>query len=91
MVSDNIADTTTSIMVDEEGTLRVKGKNETDHNTISINIKVNKPRKPIFRENWAINNKPGWEKFNSDMATVDGSNTSYNQFESHLKKKSPPK
>ena len=36
---------TTSLIIDEEGTLRIKGKKESDHNTILMAIKVNNPRK----------------------------------------------
>ena len=50
--------------VDEEGHLRVKGENETDHNSITMTIKINDPRQPKFQERWRLNNKEGWNLFN---------------------------
>ena len=39
-----------SVIVDEEGNLRIKGKNETSHNTIVMSLRINDPRKPTFLE-----------------------------------------
>ena len=36
---------TTSLVIDKKGTLRIKGKIKSDHNTILMAIKVNNPRK----------------------------------------------
>ena len=55
--------------MDEEGHLRVKGKNETDHNTIITTIATNLPRKKTIIEKWNLNNKEGWENFNKEMNT----------------------
>ena len=58
-----------STIVDEEGHLRVKGKNETDHNTIITTITTNLPRKKTIIEKWNLNNKKGWENFNKEINT----------------------
>ena len=55
--------------MDEEGHLRVKGKNETDHNTIITTIATNLPRKKTIIKKWNLNNKEGWENFNKEMNT----------------------
>ena len=55
--------------MDEEGHLRVKGKNETDHNTIVTTIATNLPRKKTIIEKWDLNNKEGWENYNKEMNT----------------------
>ena len=55
--------------MDDEGHLRVKGKNETDHNTIITTIATNLPRKKTIIEKWNLNNKEGWENFNKEMNT----------------------
>ena len=58
-----------STIVDEEGHLRVKRKNETDHNTIITTIATNLPRKKTIIEKWNLNNNEGWENFNKEMNT----------------------
>ena len=46
----------TSITIDEEGLLKVKGRNETDHNTISLNLNINNidGSKPTKKTEWNI-------------------------------------
>ena len=58
---------TTSLTIDEEGTLRIKGKKESDHNTILMAIKVNNPRKREYITNWKLDNKEGWNQFNKKI------------------------
>ena len=67
LASPYIAKGIQTLIVDEEGHLRVKGKNETDHNTITMTIKINDPRKPKFQERWRLNNKEGWKLFNKTI------------------------
>ena len=55
------------MIVDEEGIHRIKGKNETDHNTIMMSLRINDARKPTFEEKWMLNNKEGWKKFNKTI------------------------
>ena len=62
------------ITVDEEGNLRIKGKNETDHNTILMSIKINDPRRPSFQEKWKLNNKEGGGKFNEAIKQAYSNN-----------------
>ncbi len=50
--------------IDEEGQLRIKGKNETDHNTIVTNFKINNQRKPEYIERWKKGTKETWEEYN---------------------------
>ncbi len=67
LATQNIAKNIEHVYVDETGSLRVKGKNESDHNTITATIKVNSPREPIYKIKWNLNNKEGWEKFNEEI------------------------
>ena len=53
--------------MDEEGQFRVKGKNETDHNTIITTVTTNLPRKKTYIEKWNLANEEGWDKFNKEM------------------------
>ena len=54
-------------ITDEKGTYRIKGKKESDHNTLLMEINTNiiKERKTIKR--WKLDNKEGWEKFNNEL------------------------
>ena len=54
-------------IIDESGEFRVKGKKETDHNTMTLTININQPRTPQFRESWKLNNSEGWKKFNEEI------------------------
>ena len=56
------------MIVDEEGHQRIKGKNDTDHNTLLMTIKVNDARKPTYRTVWNLENKDGWKEFNNMIA-----------------------
>ena len=58
---------TTDISVDTKGHLRLKGKNEADLNTISMNLRINTPRMAVYREQCKIYNQQGWRKFNNEM------------------------
>ncbi len=62
-----INDSIITIIIDEEGALRIKGKNQTDHNTIMTNIKTNTPRQPAYNEVWKLSNQSGWQKFNKEI------------------------
>ena len=55
-------------VVDEEGIYRIKGKNETDHNTLMVTVQcqVNKVKRQITR--WKTKNKEGWKEFNIKLA-----------------------
>ena len=68
LVSPRIKRGVATMIVDEEGHLRIKGENETDHNTILMTIKVNDARKPTYRTMWNLENKDGWKEFNNMIA-----------------------
>ena len=57
--------------IDEEGKLRIKGNNETDHNTITTVIKTHTPRTKMYSERWNLANKEGWEQFNQQIVKED--------------------
>ena len=69
-----VANNIQTLIVDEEGHLRIKGKNETDHNTITMSIAINDPRKPTYREKWNLNNKEGWNQFNKTIQLEENKN-----------------
>ena len=69
-----VANNIQTLIVDEEGHLRIKGKNETDHNTITMSIAINDPRKPTYQEKWRLNNKEGWKQFNKTIQQEENKN-----------------
>ena len=90
LITEQIARNIQSVIVDDEGNLRIKGKNETDHNTIVMSIRINDPRKPTFREKWNLKNKDGWTKFNKAILEAYNSNNilvnNYQEAEKEIKK-----
>ena len=85
LTSTNIKNNITSMIIDEEGSLRITGKNQTDHNTLLMNMKINNPRKPTYRETWKLNNREGWKEFNQEMKKKKPSvETQYNEIESKI-------
>ena len=62
-----IAKLVTSIEVDEDGLYRMKGKTESDHNTIITKIKLDIKTENTQIKKWRINNVEGWKQFNEQM------------------------
>ena len=56
------------MIVDREGHLRVRGKNETDHNTPLMTLKINDTRKPTYINKWNLDNNEGWKASNNKVA-----------------------
>ncbi len=86
LISESSEKYTSDISVDTEGHLRLKGKNETDHNTISMNLRINSPRMATYREQWKINNKQGWRKFNTEMKKEAEKGLGNQEYEEAMKK-----
>ena len=54
-------------IVDEEGVYRIRGKKESDHNTMLINIGTNIRKDTKIIKRWKLNNKEGWNNFNKEI------------------------
>ena len=57
----------------EEGLIKIKGNNPTDHNTIKVNLKINKVEKVrnIKKVNWRITApKAKWDKYAKELYSV---------------------
>ena len=58
---------TKNLNIDEEGTLRMQGRKESDHNTITYEV-TGKIRKNVKRKwIWRPNNEDAWNNFNKVM------------------------
>ncbi len=76
-------------IIDEEGQLRIKGKNETDHNTIITSIKISDKRHPRFIERWKKGTPDQWRSFNEQMNEIEKQgkwDQGYNDTEQQIKK-----
>ena len=67
LTTPTIAKNKLTMIIDQTWEQRVKGKQETDHNTMILTTKTNKPRCPTSIEPWKINNEEGWKRFNGEM------------------------
>ena len=85
LVTPTMASNKVAMVIDETGELRVKGKNESDHNTMIMTVKINKPRKPTYIEPWKLNNVDGWRRFNEEIRDIQNNKPetlrNYNEFE----------
>ncbi len=77
-------------IIDETGQLRIKGKNETDHNTITTSIKINDRRTPKYIERWKTGTNEQWAEYNKRigeyMKSADLSSTNYSKNEEEIRK-----
>ena len=76
----------TENIVDENGTLRLRGEKESDHNTLALTMKWETPTETKSIKRWNINNKEGWVKFNQAVQKMDLEKlTNYNKIERELR------
>ena len=68
MVSPRKTKGITTVIVDKEGHLRIRGKNETDHNTLLMTLKMNHTSKPTYIDKWNLDNNEGWKASNNKVA-----------------------
>ena len=50
-----------TVIVDEKGKLRLKGKHGTDHYTMLMSLKINNMRKATCKETWKLDSAEGWK------------------------------
>ena len=87
IMSNDIAQTTNLIQIDEEGSVRLKGKEETDHNTIVVETSVPAPQRTSKEQITNLKDPEGWEKFNKAIEEAWKNNppTTYDQYEQAIK------
>merc|ERR1711942_631771 len=76
----------TENIVDEDGNMRIKGTKETDHNTMMISMKCPLDKTCRIQKKWKLNNKEGWEKYNTRMAEINDDKLEYDNFEKEINK-----
>ena len=63
-----------SMMIDEKGILKLRGEKESDHNTIVVNLKIEKDEKtkPPKRTKWRLNAPEShWSKFRRELNKLE--------------------
>ena len=63
----------TENIVDEQGTMRIKGRKESDHNTMLVTIACTFPKESHTIKRWKLNNTEGWTEFNTQVQNMDPS------------------
>ena len=67
LTTENISNNIRELNIDEKGTLRLKGRKESDHNTITLEIDTRIPKTETKTTKWKLDNKQGWIQFNQIM------------------------
>ena len=61
LATPHVAKQSINIIIDETGNLRIKGRKESDHNTINIETKCQTRKALEKRRIWRTNNEEAWE------------------------------
>ena len=87
LATPQVAKQSKNIIIDETGNLRMKGRKESDHNTITMETKCQTRKALEKRQIWRTNNEEAWEDFNKEMQNTPEEVTKYyNKFEKFLNK-----
>ena len=87
IMSSRIAECTKFINIDEDGIFKLKGKEETDHNSILVEVEINAHKKVTKQKITNFKDKQGWKTFNEKLADKFKNNPpeDYDEYESALK------
>ena len=87
IMTEGVANNTKSITIDEIGTHRLKGKEESDHNTIVIETEMTTTNTTSTRKIMNLKDKGGWEKFNKVFETKCQNKmpSTYDEYEEYIK------
>ena len=87
LVSEGVEQSIKHIEIDEIGACRLKGKEESDHNTITIELNLEYKNKVITETIYNTKNKRNWESFNEELAKNYELNEpqTYQEFEDLIK------
>ena len=67
LTTEKIANNIRDMNIDEKGTLRLKGRKESDHNTITLEFDTRIPKTETKTRKWKLDNKQGWAQYNQIM------------------------
>ena len=67
LTTEKISNCAKEVIVDEQGLYRMKGRKESDHNTILMEISTEYTKEIKTIKRWKLNNTDGWKNFNQQM------------------------
>ena len=70
LISKSLANNITETTTDEEGTHRIRGRNETDHNTIMVNINMHMNKQSTTIKRWKLDNNEGWKTISTNILPI---------------------
>ena len=87
LMTDKTAQSTKYIEIDELGALRLKGKAESDHNTIIVELDLNFNKKVESETIYNTKNKRKWREFNDELSAKynEKEPENYDEFEKMIK------
>ena len=87
IMSNPIADLTKMVHIDEAGIYKLKGKEETDHNTITIEVELPTAEKITREKIMNLKDEEGWKQFNQILEDTfkDKSPENYDEYEKVIK------
>ena len=81
ITSETISSKITELIIDEEGIYRIKGKEETDHNTIITTVQIPHKKETTKIRRWKLNNTEGWNQYNERIEKVGTKMENYTELE----------
>ena len=86
LISEDLKKQIKEITIDEEGTYRLKGKKDSDHNTIMLTLRTHTSRLVEKVTKWNINDETTWSKYNEQLINSyhDHPPTNYEDFHNIL-------
>lgn len=73
-------------IVDEAGTLKIRGEKASDHNTLCLTMRINPKMEKKTTTKWRLNNEEGWREFNEKIQRMEDTEIDdYNQAEKIIK------
>ena len=75
VATQNVEQKLISMLIDEEGIFKIKGKKETDHNTIvsQFQVPTRQNQKIVKKSTWRLNApEVSWKNFNADLINSSG-------------------
>ena len=87
LMTEKTAQSTKYLEIDESGAYRLKGKAESDHNTILVELDLNVSKKVEKETIYNTKNKRKWRAFNEELSDRYEENEpqNYNEFETMIK------
>ncbi len=67
LVTEGLSNKIAHTIVDEEGTYRIKGRRESDHNTMIIRLNINVKKQTRKIKRYKMNNEEGWKQYNTTL------------------------